>query len=74
MYMSALDSFFGKRVKKVTLNFPSEGEMWRFFETSDVREFRLDSSKRTVTGRFHYVEIERAQTQMNAIIKEINCN
>lgn len=61
-------------VKKVTLNFPSEAEMWRFFETSDVREFRLDSSNRTVTGRFLPMEIERAQTQMNAIIKEVNCN
>lgn len=59
------------RLKKVTLNFPSEGEMWRFFETSDVREFRLDSSNRTVTGRFLPMEIERALTQMKATI---NCN
>jgi hypothetical protein len=69
-----INSFLTGWVKKVTLNFPSEAEMWRFFETSDVREFRLDSSNRTVTGRFMPMEIERAQTQMNAIIKEVNCN
>ena len=69
-----INSFLTGWVKKVTLNFPSEAEMWRFFETSDVREFRLDSSNRTVTGRFLPMEIERAQTQMNAIIKEVNCN
>jgi hypothetical protein len=72
--MSTLDSLLTRRAKKITLNFPSEDEMWRFFETSDVREFRLDSSKRTVTGRFLPMEIERAQTQMNAVIKEVNCN
>jgi hypothetical protein len=69
-----INSFLTGWIKKVTLNFPSEAEMWRFFETSDIREFRLDSSNRTVTGRFMPMEIERAQTQMNAIIKEVNCN
>ena len=70
----SIDNFFTRRTKKVTLNFPSEGEMWKFFEASDVREFRLESSKRIVTGRFLPVEIERAQTEMNAIIKEVSCN
>lgn len=70
----SIDNFLTRRVKKVTLNFPSEAEMWRFFETSDVREFRLDSSNCTVSGRFLPIEIERAQTQMNAVIKEVNCN
>ena len=70
----SIDSFLTRRSKKVTLNFPSEGEMWKFFETSDVREFRLESSKRTVTGRFLPTEIQRAQTEMNAILKEISCN
>jgi hypothetical protein len=69
-----IDSFLTGWVKKVTLNFPSEAEMWRFFETSDVREFRLDSFNCTVTGRFLPEEIERAQTQMNAVIQEVNCN
>jgi hypothetical protein len=63
-----INSFLTGWVKKVTLNFPSEAEMWRFFETSDIIEFRLDSSNRTVTGRFLPLEIERAQTQMNAIV------
>ena len=70
--MSVIDGFLTRRVKKVTLNFPSEAEMWKFFETSDVREFRLDSSKCTVTGHFLPLEIKRAQNQMNAIIKEVN--
>ena len=69
-----IDSFLTGWVKKVTLNFPSEAEMWKFFETSDVREFRLDYSNCTVTGRFLPVEIERAQTQMNAVIQEVNYN
>lgn len=72
--MSVIDGFLSGRVKKVTLNFPSELEMWRFFETSDLREFRLDSLKCTVTGRFLPFEIKRAQTQMNAIIKEVSLN
>jgi hypothetical protein len=63
-----INNFLTGWLKKVTLNFPSETEMWRFFETSDLREFRLDSSNRTVTGRFLPLEIERAQTQMNAIV------
>ena len=70
----SIDNFLARRAKKITLNFPSEAEMWRFFETSDVREFRLDSSNCTVSGRFLPIEIERAQTQMNAVIKEVNCN
>jgi hypothetical protein len=70
----SVDSFLSGWIKKVTLNFPSEAEMWRFFETSDVREFRLDSSNCTVTGRFLPMEIERAQTQMNAVIKEVSRN
>ncbi|MBO9681713.1 MAG: hypothetical protein J7502_03390 [Flavisolibacter sp.] len=70
----SIDNFLTRRTKKITLNFPSEAEMWRFFETSDVREFRLDSSNCTVSGRFLPIEIERAQTQMNAVIKEVNCN
>lgn len=69
----SIDNFLTGRAKKVTLNFPSEGETWKFFEASDVREFRLESSKRIVTGHFLPVEIERAQTEMNAIIKEVNC-
>lgn len=72
--MPIIDGFLTSRVKKVTLNFPTEAEMWRFFESSDVREFRLDSSKRTVTGRFLPLEIKRAQTQMNAIINEVSLN
>lgn len=72
--MSVIDGFLTGRVKKVTLNFPSEYEMWRFFETSDLREFRLDSSKCTVTGRFLPLDIKKAQTKMKAIIKEVSLN
>jgi hypothetical protein len=71
--MSAIDSFLTRRVK-ITLNFPSEGEMWRFFETSDVREFRLDSANCSVTGRFLPMEIQRAQIQMKAMVKEASSN
>jgi hypothetical protein len=70
----SINSFLSGWIKKVTLNFPSEAEMWKFFETSDIREFRLDSSNCTVTGRFQPMEIERAQTQMNAVIKEVSRN
>lgn len=72
--MSVIDGFFTSRAKKITLNFPSEAEMWKFFETSDIREFRLDSSQCTVTARFFPAEIKRAQSQMNAIIREVSPN
>jgi hypothetical protein len=74
MYMSIVESLLIKRVKKVTISFPSEGAMWLFFETSDLREFRLDSSKRAVTGRFLPLEIEKAQKEMNAVIEDVRCN
>jgi hypothetical protein len=47
--------------------------MWDFFESSEVKEFRLDSSKCSVTGRFLPFEIERAQKVMNASIEEVKC-
>ena len=72
--MSIVDSLLIKRIKKVTISFPSELAMWRFFETSNLREFRLDSSKRTVTGRFLPLEIEKAQKEMNAVLEEVRCN
>jgi hypothetical protein len=72
--MSIVDSLLKKHIKKVTISFPSELAMWQFFETSDLREFRLDSSKRTVTGRFLPLEIEKAQKEMNAVLEEVRCN
>jgi hypothetical protein len=69
--MSIVESIWPGLIKKVVISFPSEGNMWRFFESSDLREFKLDSSKRTVTGRFLSIEIERAQ-QMNGIVKKTN--
>lgn len=61
-------------MKKVTIAFPSSGDMWRFFETSELREFRLDSSKCAVTGRFLPSEIEKAQKEMNALVEQVPCN
>jgi hypothetical protein len=68
--MSVVNSLLSRRLKKVTLNFPSAGAMWAFFETSELREFRLDSSKCSVTGRFLPLEIEKAQREMNATLEE----
>jgi len=64
--MFRVESLFIRRLKKLTILFPSEYAMWRFFETSELREFKLHSSKRTVTGRFLSTELERAK-RMNAI-------
>jgi hypothetical protein len=64
--MFIVESLFIRRLKKLTILFPSEFAMWRFFETSELREFKLDSAKCTVTGRFLSTEIERAK-MMNAI-------
>ena len=71
--MFIVDSLLIRRLKKLTIIFPSECAMWRFFETSDLREFRLDSSKCTVTGRFFSAEIERAQ-KMKGIVEYRFCN
>ena len=68
--MFVVENLLAKWIKKVTISFPSEGVMWLFFETCDLREFKLDSSKRSVTGRFLSTEIERAK-RMNGIIQNI---
>ena len=71
--MSVVNSLLTRRLKKVTISFPSATDMWDFFESSEIKEFRLDSSKCSVTGRFLPYEIERAQKEMNARIEEIKC-
>ena len=68
--MFIIENLLVRRLKKITISFPSEWAMWSFFETSKLREFKLDSSKRTVTGRFLSTEIERAQ-RMNGIIQNL---
>jgi len=55
-------------VKKTTLVFPSAKELWDFFKITDVKEFRLDSAKCSVTGRFLSEEIQIAQEQLHAKI------
>jgi len=71
--MFIIENLLVRRLKKLTIYFPSEWAMWNFFETSELRDFKLDSSKRTVTGRFLSTEIERAQ-RMNGIIQHFICN
>ena len=72
--MIVVDSLLSMRLKRVTINFPTANAMWEFFENSEIREFRLDSSKCTVTGRFLPLEIEKAQKEMNASVQWISCN
>ena len=72
--MSIVESLLSRRNKKVVINFPSLGAMWEFFESSDLREFRLDSSRCSVSGRFHAMEIERARKEMNAVIEQVCSN
>jgi len=55
-------------VKKTTLVFPSSKELWAFFKITEVKEFRLDSAKCSVTGRFLSEEIQIAQEQLQAKI------
>lgn len=55
-------------VKKVTLIFPSSNELWKFFQMTEIKEFRLDSATCSVTGRFPEHEVEIAKKQMKAII------
>jgi len=74
MHISLMNSLLIKREKKLTISFPSQGDLWRFFETSDLKAFRLDSSKRTLTGRFLSFDIEKAQREMNAVIQKAQCN
>jgi hypothetical protein len=72
--MSIVNTLLAGRTKKVTISFPTVMAMWEFFEISEVKEFRLDSSKCAVTGRFHSGEIEKAQKEMNAVIDQTgNC-
>lgn len=56
--------------KKQTLLFPSSKELWRFFQLTEIKEFRLDSAQCSVTGRFPEHEVEIATTQMNAKIAD----
>lgn len=70
--MSIVESLLSKRARKVTISFPTVRAMWQFFETSELKEFRLDSSKCTVTGRFLPFEIEKARKEMDAIIGEVH--
>jgi len=72
--MSIVESLLSRRTKKVVINFPTVGAMWEFFETSDLKEFRLDSSRCSVSGRFHAIEIERARKEMNAMIEVVSVN
>jgi len=72
--MSIVESLLSRRNKKVIINFPSAGAMWEFFESSDLKEFRLDSSRCSVSGRFHAIEIERARNEMKAVIEEVCAN
>ena len=72
--MSFVECLLSRRNKKVVINFPSAGAMWEFFESSDLKEFRLDSSRCSVSGRFHAMEIERARKEMNASVEEISVN
>jgi len=72
--MSIVESLLSRRNKKVVINFPNLGAMWEFFEISEVKEFRLDSSRCSVSGRFHAMEIERAKKEMNAVIEEVCAN
>lgn len=53
-------------IKKTTLVFPTAKELWEFFRITDVREFRLDSAKCSVTGRFNSDEIQLAKEKLNA--------
>jgi hypothetical protein len=55
-------------VKKTTLVFPSPNELWDFFKITDIKEFRLDSARCSVTGRFDAQEIQLAKEQLNARI------
>jgi hypothetical protein len=55
-------------MKKVTLVFPSSKEMWDFFSMTGLKEFRLDSAKCSITGRFSESEIELAQSRLNATL------
>jgi hypothetical protein len=71
--MSVVNILLARRSKKVTISFPTATVMWDFFERSEVKEFRLDSSKCSVTGRFLPFEIERAEKEMNASIEELKC-
>jgi hypothetical protein len=53
-------------IKKTTLTFPSSKELWDFFKITEVKEFRLDSAKCSVTGRFNSEEIQLAKEQLKA--------
>jgi hypothetical protein len=59
-------------VKKTTLVFPSASELWDFFKMTDIKEFRLDSARCSVTGRFDSQEIQLAKEQLNARVDNEN--
>lgn len=50
--------------------FPSSKELWDFFKLTEVKEFRLDSAKCSVTGRFQTEEIQLAKEKLQAKIKD----
>jgi hypothetical protein len=57
-------------VKKTTLVFPTSKELWEFFKLTEIREFRLDSAKCSVTGRFLSEEIQLAKEELKARVEE----
>ena len=64
--LSVLGNFM---TKKTTLVFPSPKELWDFFKLSEIKEFRLDSAKCSVTGKFNPEEIGMAKEKLNARVE-----
>lgn len=50
----------------MTLIFPNDQKLWSFFATAEVAEFRIDSSKNTISGRFQQEDIELAKQKFGA--------
>jgi hypothetical protein len=66
LMLSILNNYL---VKKTTLIFPSPKELWDFFKFSDIKEFRLDSAKCSVTGRFVSEDIQLATEKLRAKVE-----
>lgn len=53
-----------KPLKK--LIFPDDQKLWRFFAITDAPQYRIESSKRVITGRFRRRELELARERFGA--------
>jgi hypothetical protein len=62
-----LSTWINTRPIKTTLIFPSDQKLWAFFARAEVSDFRIESSKNTITARLQRDDIELARNRFGAV-------